>query len=89
MKQSRGNNPRTFTDDNMERYAIRDREAGNVIDVANDVETARMILASFEDMDREDGIYTPGFYEIYDRQKMEAVACNQSTNDLVNRMLRD
>lgn len=45
-------------------YIIRDREAGNMIEVANTLEEAQMILGRFEEEDRLEGTYEEGFYEI-------------------------
>ncbi len=45
-------------------YVIRDREAGNIIDKFSTYEEAQQALNQYEKEDKEDGIYTPDFYEI-------------------------
>ena len=52
----------------MVKYIVADREAGNVIDEFNTLEEAEKRLEEFEEMDKEDGIYTEGFYEIIIRK---------------------
>lgn len=46
------------------RYVIQDREAGNVIDEFNTLTEAKAELERYEEQDKQDGIYTPNFYEI-------------------------
>lgn len=48
------------------RYIIRDRQAGNRIEGFVTLEEAMKRLAEFEAEDKEEGIYEPDFYEIYD-----------------------
>ena len=48
------------------RYAIRDREAGNVIDECDHLIEAEDLINQYEYDDKEDGTYEPDFYEIYD-----------------------
>lgn len=48
------------------RYVIRDREAGNIIDSYETKEEAKRKLDYFEYIDKQEGIYEPNFYEIYD-----------------------
>ena len=45
-------------------YAVRDREAGNVIETFDTREEAEKALKEYEASDETEGIYTPGFYEI-------------------------
>ena len=45
-------------------HLIRDREAGNVIDKFTSFLEAEKELKKYEDNDREEGTYTPDFYEI-------------------------
>ena len=56
--------------DNLEfhakRYAVRDREAGNVIDECDHIAEAEDMINQYEYDDKEDGNYEPNFYEIYD-----------------------
>lgn len=46
------------------RYKVQDREAGNVIDYFYTKEDADEAVAMYEENDREDGTYTPDFYEV-------------------------
>lgn len=48
-------------------WIIRDREAGNVIDFFATKEEAEQALVSYEQWDRENGIYSEDFYEIVER----------------------
>ena len=48
----------------MKNYKIQDREAGNVIETGLTLEEAEKLLAQFEEEDKQDGTYTPDFYEI-------------------------
>ena len=57
----------------MEKYVIRDREAGNEIVRSNTLKQAQMILKKFETEDKKDGIYEENFYEIYDLEKEEII----------------
>lgn len=50
--------------DKIYRFAVRDREAGNIIEKAETRERAEQILDLFEQSDKVEGIYTPGFYEV-------------------------
>lgn len=52
-------------------FAIRDCETGHTIEECETLEEARRILCDFEHADREDGVYTPDFYEIYDLAREE------------------
>ena len=45
-------------------FIIRDREAGNQIDVFTTKEDAEKALAGYEAEDRKDGTYEEDFYEI-------------------------
>ena len=45
-------------------YEIRDREAGNVIDVFDKLEDAKKEVEKYEQMDKEDGNFSNNFYEI-------------------------
>ena len=46
-------------------YVIRDREAGNVVEMFADMESAQLELERYEAADKRDGTYVPDFYEIY------------------------
>lgn len=45
-------------------FCVRDREAGNVIDRFESYEKAIQALRQYEESDKEEGIYTPDFYEV-------------------------
>ena len=55
------------------RYVIRDSEAGNEIEGRNTLKEAEEILKEYEEIDKEENIYTEGFYEIYDRKNDEII----------------
>ena len=46
------------------KYIIRDRETGTFIDEFATYEEAQKELDRFEQIDKEEGNYTPDFYEI-------------------------
>ena len=48
----------------MRTYAIQDREAGNLIEYCDTLEEAKTRLQEFKQIDKEEGIYEPDFYEI-------------------------
>lgn len=50
----------------MEKFVIRDREAGNIIDYFSTLKEAEAMLDEYEHQDKLDGVYTEDFYEIYD-----------------------
>ena len=45
-------------------YAIRDREAGNMITVVDTLEEAVALVRAYEQWDMDEGMYTVDFYEI-------------------------
>ena len=51
-------------DDWYYHYKVQDREAGNVIGYFTTKEEADEAVAMFEEGDKEDGTYTPDFYEV-------------------------
>lgn len=53
-------------------FLIRVRESGDVLEKEATIEDARYTLSRFEAADREDGVYSPNFYEIYDTETEEA-----------------
>lgn len=55
------------------RYIIRDSEADNEIEGRNTLKEAEEILKEYEQIDKEENIYTEGFYEIYDRKNDEII----------------
>ena len=48
---------------------VRDREAGNIIEYFEDIETARQQIREYEKTDRYEGTFSTDFYEIAVRQK--------------------
>lgn len=52
----------------MERYIVRDAEAGNVIEKAETMEEALDIIACYEEYDKAEGTYTPNFYEVVEAE---------------------
>lgn len=48
----------------MKNYIIRDREAGNIIEAVDTYEEAIKTVEAYEEEDRNNGNYTPNFYEI-------------------------
>jgi hypothetical protein len=48
----------------MITYKIQDREAGNVIETGLTKEEAEKMIEKFEETDKNEGTYTPNFYEI-------------------------
>lgn len=48
----------------QEKYIIKDREVGNIIDIFSSLEEAKKALEIFEKEDREEGIFIENFYEI-------------------------
>jgi hypothetical protein len=49
----------------VQRYGIRDREAGNIIESNLSLDEAEMMLIDYEDKDKQEGIYIKNFYEIF------------------------
>ena len=45
-------------------YLIQDKECGNQIDVFDSLIDAQNALNNYESEDKDDGSYTPDFYEI-------------------------
>lgn len=43
---------------------IRDREAGNIITEVDSWEEGIQLIAEYEAEDKEEGTYTPDFYEV-------------------------
>ncbi len=52
-------------------FIIRDREAGNFIDMFGTYEAAEEALKAYEDSDKAEGIYEEGFYEIVEDKPEE------------------
>lgn len=60
-------------DEETDRYIIRDREAGNVIDYFSTLAEARKAIEAYERSDKAEDIYEENFYEIYDSRAEEIV----------------
>lgn len=54
----------------MTKFVIRDREAGNIIDSCDTYEEVLQTLDKYENEDKEEGTYTPDFYEIIEREEV-------------------
>lgn len=54
-------------------YTIRDREAGNVIDIHTDIDKAIRCLTDYESQDKRDNTYCPDFYEIFDNNNEQVI----------------
>ena len=52
----------------MEKYIIRDTEAGNVIEKAESMAEALEIIACYEEDYKAEGTYTPNFYEVVEAE---------------------
>jgi putative IMPACT (imprinted ancient) family translation regulator len=46
------------------KYIIQDSEAGNVIEEVSSFEEAQKVVDKYETIDKNEGTYTPDFYEI-------------------------
>jgi hypothetical protein len=59
----------------MNLYEVRDKETGTMIDMTSTEGLARKLVECYEDMDKEAGNYTEGFYEIilWNREMTEYV----------------
>lgn len=55
------------------RYVIRSSESGEVIEEVKTLHEAQQVVLEYNEIDREDGNYTEGFYEIYDTETEEIV----------------
>lgn len=45
------------------KFVVRDTEAGNVIEYVDSIEEGLQLISTFENSDKEEGIYVPDFYE--------------------------
>lgn len=52
----------------MKKFIIRDKEAGNIIDIFDTIEEAKAELKSYEQEDKKDGTFTEDFYEIVEKE---------------------
>lgn len=55
------------------RYCTRDAEAGNIIDFFSNLKDAQKAIEQYEEEDKSNGDFTPGFYEIYNQDTEEIV----------------
>jgi len=51
----------------MKKYIIQDSETGTFIDQFNTYQEALTELQKYENEDKQDGIFTPDFYEIVEK----------------------
>jgi hypothetical protein len=56
----------------MKTYKIQDRVAGNVIETGLTETEAKEMLKRFEETDKQEGAYSPDFYEIVEEAKFKA-----------------
>jgi hypothetical protein len=49
------------------KFIIQDRETGTFIDEFNTYQEALTGLEGFENEDKQEGVYTPDFYEIVEK----------------------
>lgn len=64
----------------MERYIIRDAEAGNLIEKAETMEEALDIIAYYEEEDKTEGTYTPNFYEVVETEAEQVLFIEGNRN---------
>lgn len=43
---------------------VRDREAGNIIDVVLSIQEGEKLIAMYEEIDKREGLYSEDFYEV-------------------------
>jgi hypothetical protein len=51
----------------MKKYIIQDSETGTFIDQFDTYQEAQKELERYENEDKQEGIFTPGFYEIVEK----------------------
>ena len=56
------------------KFEVRDSETGNFIDCFASIEDAKKEIKRMEKADMKDGVFTDGFYEIYDSENKEIVS---------------
>lgn len=54
-----------------DKYVIRDREAGNIIEGFKTLEKAKKALEKFEKTDKKEGTFEENFYEIAEIGKIK------------------
>ena len=55
---------------------IRDREAGNIIEIVESVEAGKKLIEKYEEMDKRDGIFEKNFYEVAEVEDSEVERWN-------------
>ena len=60
--------------ENLKRFVVRDKEAGNIIDSFSELLAAQDWVQFSEDWDKKEGTYTPDFYEVYDNELKEIIS---------------
>lgn len=53
----------------VRNYAVRDREAGNIIEYVSSLEEGKNLIKEFEMLDKMEMNYTPNFYEVIKIEK--------------------
>jgi hypothetical protein len=64
----------------MKKFIIRDHEAGNFIDEFNTIEEAQQELEKYENEDKQEGTFSPDFYEIVEKELTYDVVFNDDTD---------
>lgn len=60
--------------ENLKRFVVRDKEAGNILDSFSELLTAQDWVQYSENWDKKVGTYTPDFYEVYDNELKEIIS---------------
>lgn len=50
---------------------VRDREAGNIIEIVESVKAGQKLIEKYEEMDKRAGLYTSNFYEVAEVEDSE------------------
>lgn len=50
---------------------VRDKEAGNVIEIVKSIEEGQSLIKKYEKDDKKEGVYTPNFYEVAEIENKE------------------
>ena len=63
--------------ESLTSVCVRDREAGNIIEFFTTVREAKSAIREYEEEDRDEGTYTPNFYEVAVRKDGVYVSLNK------------
>lgn len=50
---------------------VRDREAGNIIEMVESIGAGKILIEKYEEMDKRDGIFVKNFYEVAEVEDSE------------------